>query len=239
MTGRVDVRRAAERFRTVTAEHRTAHAFSFGEHYDPEDTGFGLLVAVNDHSLPAGGGFPEHAHRDLEIVTWVLDGALEHRDSTGRAGVLRPGQVQRLTAGTGIRHSERATGGGPTRFLQSWLLPAGRDVPPGYAEADLNGELASGRLVPVASGLDRHTGTGAVPLARPGAALHVARLPPGGVVALPDAPYVHLAVPRGQVEMEGSGLLETDDAARMRAAGSLRLVAATPAEVVVWEMWGD
>lgn len=239
MTGSVEVRPAASRFRTVTAEHRTAHAFSFGAHYDPADTGFGLLVAVNDHRLPAGGGFAEHPHRALEIVTWVLDGALEHRDSAGRVGVLHPGQVQRLTAGTGIRHSERATGGGPARFLQSWLLPAGRDVPPGYAEADLTAELTSGRLVPVASGPDRYAGTAPVLLARPGAALHVARLPPGGAVALPDAPQVHLAVPRGQVALEGAGLLGTDDAARLRAAGSRRLVAATPAEVVVWEMWGD
>ncbi len=103
----VDVRRAGERFHTAGSWLDSRHSFSFGRHYDPGNTHFGLLLVSNDDVVKAGTGFDTHPHRDMEIITWVLDGSLVHQDSTGHSGVIHPGLAQRMSAGTGILHSER------------------------------------------------------------------------------------------------------------------------------------
>src|SRR3954447_15068068 len=119
----VDIRRAGERFSTDMGWLDSAHSFSFGHHYDPRNTHHGLLLVNNDDTVAPGTGFETHPHRDMEIVTWVLRGSLVHRDSTGRTGVIHPGLAQRMSAGTGIRHSERNDAHDPVRFVQMWVVP--------------------------------------------------------------------------------------------------------------------
>jgi quercetin 2,3-dioxygenase len=235
----VRVRRAGERARTRSGGVESRHSFSFGAHYDPANTHFGLLVASNDDLVAAGDGYPTHPHRDVEIVTWVLEGALVHRDSTGRGGVVHPGVAQRLSAGSGVQHSEHADPAlaGPTRFVQMWVLPDSTGGPPEHAQVDLAGALDGGGLVVVASGRPEHAAQRAVALRQRHAALHAARPRPGGTVALPPAPLVHVYVARGSVGIEGAGELAEGDAARVTAADGQRLVAgADGAEVLVWEM---
>ena len=240
-TTQVDVRRAADRFATRTPWLDSKHSFSFGGHYDPADTHHGLLLVNNDDVVAPGTGFDTHPHRDMEIVTWVLRGSLVHQDSTGHAGVIHPGLAQRMSAGTGILHSEkndswRLAGerhADPVHFVQMWVVPDASGVAPGYAQREIDAELLAGGLVPVASGRD---GAAAIPIANRYATLHAARLEPGRSVTLPEAPYLHLFVARGWVTLEGAGALDEGDAVRFTATGGQRVTATAPAEILVWEM---
>lgn len=235
-----EVRRSATRFVTRTELIETRHAFSFGRHYDPANTGHGLLLALNDDRLAAGGGYGSHPHRDVEVVTWVLEGALVHEDSSGRRGVVHPGEVQRMSAGSGVLHSERnhaAQAGPDLRLVQMWVAPRQVGGAPEHEHRDLTGALRGGELVPVASGLPRHRGSGCAGL-RSDAALHVARLGTGGSVVLPDAPSLHVFLARGGAELEGAGSLAEGDAVRLTGTGGQRLQARGEAEVLVWEMHG-
>lgn len=235
----VDVRRSADRFRTEAGGIRSRHSFSFGSHYDPTNVGHALLVAHNDDVVAPGSGYAKHPHRDLEIVTWVLDGALRHEDSDGNSGLVVPGVVQVLSAGSGVLHSEQndAVTGPSVKFVQMWVLPSESGTQPRYAHQQVD---CDGGLVPVASGMPRHRQCGAVLLGARGAAMHAARLHESSEVVLPDAPYVHVFVARGAADLEDAGRLEEGDAARLTAAGPRRLVAAREGcEVLVWEMWTD
>ena len=127
----LEIHPARRRFRTVAGGRVTWHSFSFGAHYDPENVGFGPLVALNDERLEPGAGYADHGHRGVELVTWVVEGSLVHADSSGAREVLPAGTVQVQTAGSGIAHSEHAgPGPGPTRFVQAWLRPDDEDRPP-------------------------------------------------------------------------------------------------------------
>ena len=243
----IDVRRAAERFTTRTGWLDSKHSFSFGRHYDPRNTGHGLLLVNNDDVVSPGTGFDTHPHQDMEIVTWVMRGSLVHQDSTGHAGVIYPGLAQRMSAGTGILHSEKNDAWRldpaqeehqePVHFVQMWVLPDEPGVTPGYEQLEIDDALMRGGLVPVASGMSRHEGDAAIRIRNRYAALHAARLAPGQAVALPDAPYVHLFVPRGTVALEGAGALDEGDAVRLTAVGGNRVTATGEgAEILVWEM---
>ena len=242
----MDVRRAEDRYLTSVDWLRSRHSFSFGPHYDPANTGFGLLLVNNDDRVAPGTGFDTHPHRDMEIVTWVLEGSLVHQDSEGHSGVIHPGLAQRMSAGTGILHSERndswrLTGepahGDAVHFVQMWVLPDEAGIEPGYEQRDISAELATGALVPVASGMAGHRTSAAIRIRNKDAALHAARLAVGGEVRLPESPYAHVFVARGTVELEGAGRLAEGDAARVTAAAGQRVAAvAGPAEVLVWEM---
>ncbi|MGZ4531702.1 MAG: pirin family protein [Mycobacteriaceae bacterium] len=241
-----DIRRAADRPHTQIDWLDSWHSFSFGRHYDPDNTHFGLLLVNNDDTVSPGAGFDTHPHRDMEIVTWVLKGALVHQDSEGNSDVIYPGLAQRMSAGTGILHSEkndswRLTGHAehhePVHFLQMWVPPDEPGLAPGYEQLEIGDDLARGALVPVASGMTKHAGAAAIRINQRHAALHAARLQPGGEVLVPSAPFVHLFVADGQVDLEGSGRLSAGDAARITASDGQRLVAgADGAEVLVWEM---
>jgi redox-sensitive bicupin YhaK (pirin superfamily) len=227
----IDVRRAGERFTTKGDGFTTRHSFSFGQHYDPANVGHGVLVAHNDDLVSPGHGYDPHPHADLEIVTWVLYGSLVHDDSRGHRGVVHPGVVQRLGAGSGVRHSERNDAGTtPTRFVQMWLTPDSPGLAPAYdlARVDVRG------LTPLASGLPRLDA--AVPLRVAGAALYVTRLAPGETVDLPDAPRLHAFAARGAVEVEGAGRLDEGDAARFTDDGGPRVTAIEASEVLVWQL---
>ena len=210
------------------------HGFSFGEHYDPANVGHGLLLVHNDDLLAPGAGYDTHRHADTEIVTWVVEGRLAHQDSTGHAGVLGPGVVQRTSTGSGITHSERnASADQPVRFVQVWLPPDSPGGPPSYEQTVVR--LPPGALVTVASG--RADRPGAVRLGNNQAALHVAQLGPDDAVVLPQAPWLHVYVTRGTADLEGSGPLHEGDEARATDEGQRRLTGTAPGtEVLVWEM---
>jgi redox-sensitive bicupin YhaK (pirin superfamily) len=244
LTPAVDVRRAEERFTSSFGWLDSKHSFSFGRHHDHGNTHHGLLLVNNDDIVDPGTGFETHPHRDMEIVTWVLDGSLVHQDSTGHSGVIYPGLAQRMSAGRGILHSEKndswRLGGDrhdqPVHFVQMWVVPDEAGIAPGYEQLEIAPDLLAGRLAPVASGMERHGGEAAIRIRNRYAALHVARLQPGQAVRLPEAPYLHLFLPRGAVTLEGAGLLTAGDAVRFTATGGHQVTASEPAEILVWEM---
>lgn len=229
----VDIRRAADRAATTTSWLNSRHSFSFGDHYDPGNTHHGVLLVSNDDIVAPGGGFDTHPHRDMEIVTWVLDGSLAHRDSAGNAGVIYPGLAQRMSAGSGITHSEKnASDTEPVRFVQMWVQPDVAGIDPGYQQQTVGDDELNGRLAAIASGIPGHDA--AISIHNRSAALHVARLQPGDSVTLPVAPYLHLFIARGRVQF-GPTELNEGDAVRLTASNGV-VAAHKPAELLVWEM---
>ena len=246
MTATVDIRRAADRAATKIAWLDSKHSFSFGHHYDPANTHHGLLLVNNDDIVKPGTGFDTHPHRDMEIVTWVLRGSLVHQDSTGHSGVIYPGLAQRMSAGRGILHSEKndswtltgeQTHSEPVHFVQMWVVPDESGITPGYQQLEIDDELLRGGLVTDRvrharardDAGDHASATGTRRCTAPGCN-------PATAVELPDAPYLHLFVPRGEVTLEGAGALHEGDAVRFTASGGQRVTATEPAEILVWEM---
>src|SRR5215213_1683879 len=231
----IELRPAAARDQTNIDWLDSRHSFSFGPHWDPANTGHGLLIVSNDDRVRAGSGFSTHPHRDMEIITWVLEGELEHADSERNRGVIYPGLAQRMSAGRGIRHSEiNHSVHEDVHFVQMWVVPDTASIDPGYEQLDVGDQLAAGGLVPVASGRDLDA---AIRLHQRDATFWVGRLGAGETVSVPDAPYVHLFVGRGSVALEGAGTLAEGDAARLTAAGAPSVTAGIDgAEVLVWEM---
>jgi redox-sensitive bicupin YhaK (pirin superfamily) len=214
-----DVRRAGERYPggDPGAGIESWHAFSFGPHYDPGNLRFGALIACNEERLVPGAGFDEHPHSHTEIVTWVVEGELTHRDSTGHETVVRAGDVQRLSAAAGVRHVERNDADTPLTFVQTWLAPLEPGGEPSYE---------------IVRGIADSTPY-AIPEA--GAMLHVRRLAAGERTAVPDGPFVYVHVVRGDVRLDGEEL-GPGDAARVTDAKELDAVAVTGAELLLWEM---
>jgi quercetin 2,3-dioxygenase len=234
----IDVRRANTRFHTKISWLESWHSFSFSSHYDANNTHHGLLLVLNDDVVAPGGGFGTHPHRDMEIVTWVLDGALEHRDSEGNHGVITRDVAQRMSAGSGIRHSEmNASETEPVHLLQMWVPPDTQRIAPGYEQRDISGEIKVDEAFPLASGREPDA---AITIHQHDATLWVTRLSPGTSTSIPDAPFVHVFVARGAVELEGAGELSEGDAARLTAAGALTANAIDePTELVVWETYAE
>jgi redox-sensitive bicupin YhaK (pirin superfamily) len=244
LTPKLDIRPADKRYKTDIGWLDSKHSFSFGGHHHRSNTHHGLLLVNNDDIVHPGMGFETHPHRDMEIVTWVLQGSLVHQDSTGHSGIIYPGLAQRMSAGKGILHSEkndswRLAGEQHTdavHFVQMWVMPDEDGITPGYEQLEIDNELLTGGLIPVASGMDKHDGAAAIRIKNKYAALYAARLQPGQNVQLPDAPFLHLFVPRGAVTLEGAGPLATGDAVRFTATGGQRVTATEAAEILVWEM---
>lgn len=244
LTAHIDVHRAGDRLKTRVSWLDSKHSFSFGEHYDPDNTHHGLLLVNNDDVVSPGQGFNTHPHRDMEIVTWVMQGSLVHQDSIGHTGIIYPGLAQRMSAGKGIMHSEkndswRVSGEEhrePVRFVQMWVIPDTPGIEPGYEQLEIGDELLRGGLVPVASGMKKHRGQSAIGISQKSAALHAARIQPGKPIVVPEAPFVHVFVARGTVHMEGVGELYEGDAVRLGSSGGQRIQASEPAEVLIWEM---
>ena len=232
----IDIRLAGKRFHTKIDWLDSYHSFSFGDQYDPANTHHGLLLVSNDDVIKAGTGFRTHPHEDMEIVTWVLSGEIEHRDSVGNKGIIYPGLAQRMSAGAGIWHSEmNPRADQDVHLVQMWVLPDTERIAPSYEQMDINGQLDKGGLVPIASGRGHDA---AISIRQKGAVLWGGRLKPGESVQVPDAPFAHVFVAKGAAELEGVGGLSTGDAVRLTVAGTRRLTAdaGQGAEVLIWEM---
>ena len=146
----IQVRSAGERGRTDWGWLDSRHTFSFGEYHDPNFMGFGPLRVINEDWIKGGAGFPPHPHRDMEIVTYVLEGGISHRDSTGGNGTIRPGEIQRMSAGTGVQHSEfNASTTEPCHLLQIWMFPAHKGNRPGYEQKSYDLTRAGNEMLPI------------------------------------------------------------------------------------------
>jgi redox-sensitive bicupin YhaK (pirin superfamily) len=214
----ISVRRSADRYQggDPAAGIESLHAFSFGHFYDPDNLRFGPVLACNEERLAPGAGFDEHPHSHTEILTWVVEGELTHLDSAGHATVVRPGDVQHLSAADGVRHVERNAGPDPLVFVQMWLAPLVPGGDPAY------------RLV-------RSVSAAPYEVAAAGAALAVRRLGEGERAGVPDTAYVHVV--RGEVAL-GGAVLGPGDSARVGGEAGLELVARTGSEVLVWGFAG-
>ena len=228
-------RKSDDRGHTDFGWLNSRHSFSFGEYHDAAHMGFGPLRVINDDRVAGGGGFPTHAHADMEIITYVLEGALEHKDSLGTGSVIKPGDVQRMSAGTGIRHSEfNASKTEPVHFLQVWILPKQRGLEPSYeqksfAERDAQGKL---RLIGAKDGRD-----GAVTIHQE-VDLYVAKLALADTVAHDIKPgrtvWLHIATGRAVV----NGLpVEAGDGVAVREESTLHIEGQGPgAEVLLFDV---
>ena len=210
------------------------HTFSFGHYYDPTQMGFGPLRVINEDRVAPGGGFPTHGHANMEIISVVLAGALEHRDSLGTGSVIRPGDVQRMSAGSGIQHSEfNASKTEPVHFLQIWIQPDRLNIAPGYEQKHFDPAARRDRLCLLASGDGRE---GSLTM-RQDADLFGSLLAAGGVVEHAFAPGRRgwLQVARGEVECNGQRLYAGDGAA-IEGEAALRVQATTEAEFLLFDL---
>ena len=230
----IAVRPAAERGHADHGWLDTRHTFSFASYHDPRHMGFRSLRVINEDRVQPAEGFGTHAHRDMEILTWVLEGALEHKDSMGNGSVIRPGDLQRMSAGTGVTHSEfNPSREAPVHFLQIWLLPRERGLPPGYEQKRFRQEARRGRLRLIASGDGRE---GAVTIHQD-ADVWTALLQPGESVrhALAPGRYAWLHVARGAVTLNGS-TLGAGDGAAVSDEAALEITGAARAEVLLFDL---
>ncbi len=227
-------RRSGERGAANFGWLDSKHSFSFGQYYDPAHLGFGPLRVINDDRVVGGGGFPTHPHSDMEIVSYVLDGALEHKDSLGTGSVIRPGDVQRMSAGTGIRHSEfNASKTEPVHFLQIWIVPERKGLVPGYeqksfSESEKRGQL---RLVGSRDGRD-----GSVTIHRD-VDFYATVLGPGDTVChqMAAGRVAWAQVARGTVVLNEQNLTEGDGVA-VESPQALRFAGVENAEVLLFDM---
>ena len=210
------------------------HSFSFADYYDPDHMGYSVLRVINEDQVEPGAGFPTHGHRDMEIVSYVLDGALEHKDSMGNGSVIRPGDVQRMSAGTGVRHSEyNASHSERVHFLQIWILPQANGIAPGYEQKHFEPTQLDSQLRVVASPDGRE---GSVVIHQD-AVLYATKLDGAAEVTHPLAPgrrsYVQVA--RGRVSVNGQPLA-AGDGARIEHEPVVRLENGQAAEVLVFDL---
>jgi redox-sensitive bicupin YhaK (pirin superfamily) len=210
------------------------HSFSFGEYYDPQHLGFSALRVINEDIVKAGAGFPTHGHKDMEIITYILDGALEHKDSLGTGSVIRPGDIQRMSAGTGIQHSEfNPQPDVGTKLLQIWLLPKVRGIAPSYEQIFVGASERSGQLKLVGSPDGRD---GSVTINQD-ASLYAGLLKAGegAHLSLAAKRTAWVQVATGSVTLNGEAL-EQGDGAAMTKETALDLKATSDAEVLVFDL---
>jgi redox-sensitive bicupin YhaK (pirin superfamily) len=230
----ITLRKAADRLHTKIDWLDSWHTFSFGDHYDPDHMGFRSLRVINDDTVQPGQGFGTHPHKDMEILSYVLEGGLSHRDSSGGGGVIRPGDVQRMSAGTGVVHSEfNASDTEPVHFLQIWIVPERQGVKPGYEQKTFPPKDRSGKLRLLAS---RDGRDGSVTIHQD-AAVYGALLGKGERIAFEPsgARHVWVQLARGSIELNGQKLSAGDGAA---ASGErvLTLQGVDPAEVLLFDL---
>lgn len=228
------VRRSEERGHANHGWLRSMHTFSFAGYWDPRHTGFRTLRVINEDRVAPGAGFPRHPHRDMEILSYVVDGALEHADTIGTGSVIRPGDVQRMSAGRGIAHSEyNASREEPVHFLQIWIEPGELGIAPGYEQKRFDDEEKRDRLRLVASNDGRD---GSITIHQD-AALYASLLSPGATVEHKLAPTrgAWVQVVRGAVKVDGE-LLRAGDAAAIEAAERFAIEGVEDAELLVFDL---
>ncbi|MEK9720314.1 MAG: pirin family protein [Quisquiliibacterium sp.] len=230
----IELRRAAERGYADHGWLKSFHSFSFADYYDPRHMGFGPLRVINEDRIEPGTGFGTHGHRDMEIISYVLEGALAHRDNMGNGSVIRPGDVQRMSAGRGVMHSEfNHEKAGQTHFLQIWIEPEVRGIDPGYEERRFEPASKRGRLALIASPDGRdgsvtiHQQTFVYAGLFDGSDTGSHRLEPG------RRAYLHVA--RGGVTLNGLGL-QAGDAAKCVDEALLKISAGQDAEVILFDL---
>jgi redox-sensitive bicupin YhaK (pirin superfamily) len=230
----ITIRKAKERGHADHGWLDTFHTFSFADYWDPRHMGWGPLRVINEDRVAPGAGFPTHAHRDMEIITYVLEGALEHRDSLGTGSVIAPGEVQRMSAGTGVRHSEHnASESAPVHLLQIWIEPAQAGIAPGYEQKTFPEAERRGRLRPIAAPDGRD---GAVTIHQD-ATVYATTLARGERVEHAAAPgrLGWLQVARGALLVNGERLDQGDGAA-IEGERTLLLEALEPAEALLFDL---
>jgi redox-sensitive bicupin YhaK (pirin superfamily) len=230
----IAIRRAEDRGHANHGWLDTHFTFSFADYYDPRHMGYRSLRVINDDVVKAGRGFGMHPHRDMEIVTYVLDGALEHKDSMGNGSIIRPGDVQRMTAGTGVFHSEfNPSATEPVHLLQIWILPEARGLTPGYEQTAFSDDEKRGRFRLIAS---RDGRDGSVTIHQD-ASIYASIVEPGQTVEHRIEPGRHawLHVARGSVQFDGREL-KAGDGVALAGEPSVSLTGETPAEVLLFDL---
>jgi redox-sensitive bicupin YhaK (pirin superfamily) len=213
---------------------QSRHSFSFGHYYNPQQMGFGNLRVINEDTVLPGKGFGTHGHKDMEIISYVISGALEHKDSMGNGSIIRPGDVQRMSAGTGVRHSEfNPSGTEPVHFLQIWILPEKTGTDPGYEQLHFSGLKRTNRLCLVAS----HNGRNGSLSIQQDADLYACLLEQGMSVshALAAGRRSWIQVVRGDIHINGNPI-SSGDAAAVEAEDSLEITAGENAEFLLFDL---
>ncbi len=230
----IRLRKAAERGHFNFGWLDTYHTFSFGDYYDPRHMGFRSLRVINEDWVEGGRGFPTHPHRDMEIITYILEGALEHRDSMGTGSVIRPGEVQRMSAGTGVTHSERnPSAKDPVHLLQIWIMPDRSNYQPSYEQKSYADDEKRGRLRLIAS----PDGAEDSVTIHQDARLYSSLLEPGEEIRHLIEPNRHawVQVARGSVEINGQRLEQSDGAA-VSGEESLIITGREPSEILLFDL---
>ncbi len=230
----INICRSAERGHFSHGWLDTYHTFSFGQYYDPAHLGFRVLRVINEDRVKPKHGFPTHGHQDMEIITYVLEGALEHKDSMGNGSIIRPGEVQRMSAGTGVTHSEyNPASDHSVHLLQIWILPEREGLRPSYEQKTFEPETKSGGLKLIASKDGRD---GSVTIHQ-GASVYAALLDiPGEITyAVPAGRGIWLQVAKGAIDLNGQPLNQGDGAATTDEK-ELRMTAIEPAELLLFDL---
>ena len=230
----ITIRKSEERGHLNHGWLDTYHTFSFDQYYDPAHLHFRSLRVINEDRVASGQGFPTHSHRDMEIITYILSGALEHRDSMGNGSVIRPGDVQRMSAGTGVAHSEfNPSDSEPVHLLQIWIMPRARNLPPSYEQKAFSEDERRNRLRLVAS----NDGAGGSVTIQQDAKLYALILDRDTTIehTLSENRYAWLQVARGSVTVNGHALTQGDGAA-ISHDRSLKLVSSGEAELLLFDL---
>jgi redox-sensitive bicupin YhaK (pirin superfamily) len=230
----ITVRRSEDRGLTQIAWLESRHSFSFGDYYDPANESFGALRVINEDWIKGGAGFQPHSHRDMEIVTYILEGAISHKDSSGGGGTIRPGEIQRMSAGTGITHSEfNASADETCHLLQIWIMPSRRGVTPGYEQKTISPDSVRNHFARIAAPDPR---TSEVRLVQD-AEIWAARLEAGveALHPLVKGRRAWLHVARGEVKL-GEDTLKPGDAAAITDQDQIAVKSQTAAEVLLFDL---
>lgn len=230
----ITVRKASERGATRTDWLDSKHTFSFADYYDPAFESFGALRVINEDVVTGGGGFPPHRHRDMEIVTYILEGALEHKDSIGGGGVIRPGEIQRMSAGGGIIHAEfNAAPDKPCHFLQIWIMPSKQGIQPSYEQKVIDAKAVSNKLARIAAPDPQPTEVRLVQDAEIWAAKLDADIE--AIHNLAPGRRAWVQVTRGEVSV-GPARLFAGDGAAVTDQDQIALRSRTPAELLLFDL---
>lgn len=229
------IRKANDRGHANHGWLKSSHTFSFADYYNTEFMGFSALRVINEDYIAAGSGFPMHAHRDMEIITYVVEGALEHKDSMGNASIIKPGEVQHMSAGTGVRHSEASVGqeGGTTHLYQIWIMPNKNNLQPSYGQKSFAEQLNKGGLVLTASSDGRE---GSIKINQD-AELYVGRIKANEAASLSLGTNrkAWVQVVKGKLRVNGQ-LLEPSDGAAFTDENAIKLKAESDAEVLIFNL---